>query len=879
MIIEASDDTGVSGYYLSEDDDTAPTLSSTWLDSEPTSYTLSGTGEHRLYLWVRDEAGNISTVAGTSVTYSSSDTTSPVISAFTCPVTTGVATVSLTIEASDNTGVTGYYLSEDDNTAPTLSSTWLDGEPTSYTLSGEGSHTLYLWVKDAAGNISDVASTSVNYDATAPVISEFTCPETTTEATIALAITASDAQGVTAYLVKEENITPGIDDSNWTESQPSNYTLSAEGIHTLYLWVKDAAGNISDVSSSSVIYDATAPVISAFSCPATTDVATVSLSITVSDNTGITGYYLSEDNNTAPTLLSTWLDSEPTSYTLSAEGSHTLYLWVKDEAGNISEVASASVTYTGSEAPAHFTTVWSGNGYNHMNFMIVLAQVDETDLSAGDEIGIFDGNLCVGAAVLTGAVSSDDMLTMVASSDDGTGNGYTEEDTILYRVYLKSTDEEIDICSAIYTENENLDSDGKFKVGGSAAVSLSCDNLKEQTINVMENWNIISVFVQPSSPSMSSVFEEAVNNESLYKVLDQGGNSYEDWGVYGGWKNNIGDFTVGQGYQLKASSDFTFSVLGTSIPLPLEIPLTGGWNIISYPSAQGSDATEVFSSLMEQNVLRKVMDEEGNSMQDWGESLGGWTNNIGNLVPGKGYRVYVYSDCSLTINSGVEKSLRIVPRVARGTHFTPVYKGNGYFHMDMNIPDLSATGLEKGDEVAFFDGDRCVGSAKVSSSDIDFNRLSVACSSDDDCDGIPNGFLPGNPVTVKVFYNGEESNLSVEYLKGVPVYEQGGTAVITFNVKQAEETGLSGSFSFDAHVYPNPFDNQLTIEVDMGDDKSLSIDIIDITGKVVRRIYQGEAETDHVVLKWNGENESGRLVSPGIYFCKINEKVIRIVRQ
>jgi len=47
----------------------------------------------------------------------------------------------------------------------------------------------------------------------------------------------------------------------------------------------------------------------------------------------------------------------------------------------------------------HFTPV--GNFTNAMNINLVQAKVNGINFVAGDEIGIFDGGICVGAAVLT----------------------------------------------------------------------------------------------------------------------------------------------------------------------------------------------------------------------------------------------------------------------------------------------------------------------------------------------------------------------------------------------------------------------------------------------------------------------------------------------
>lgn len=81
------------------------------------------------------------------------DTTPPSCSAFALqsPVTSLSVPVS-TLTCEDNVEVTGYYWSES-ATPPTVGSSW-QTIPSSITVGGAGSRTVYLWSIDAANNIS-----------------------------------------------------------------------------------------------------------------------------------------------------------------------------------------------------------------------------------------------------------------------------------------------------------------------------------------------------------------------------------------------------------------------------------------------------------------------------------------------------------------------------------------------------------------------------------------------------------------------------------------------------------------------------------------------------------------------------------------------------
>lgn len=94
------------------------------------------------------------------------DTTAPTITAFTLTgdLVTAKRTVTFDISATDDVGVTGWFLSETDATPEAGDADWTDTKPTDHEVStGHAVKTIYIWAKDAAGNISESASISVTY--------------------------------------------------------------------------------------------------------------------------------------------------------------------------------------------------------------------------------------------------------------------------------------------------------------------------------------------------------------------------------------------------------------------------------------------------------------------------------------------------------------------------------------------------------------------------------------------------------------------------------------------------------------------------------------------------------------------------------------------
>src|SRR3989338_6695288 len=198
------------------------------------STNLSGTVTVTLRASDLANPANSMTTETSSFTITSGGTThttaptSPSISFGSATTSSQLATA--TISASDDTGVTGYYLSESSTTPSITSSGWTSVPSTtsynsnvSFTLSsGNGTKTVYVWFKDAVGNISSPANATITLnqtDTTAPTspsISINSGATSTTTASVTLTLSASDDTGVTGYYASESSITPSLTATGWT---------------------------------------------------------------------------------------------------------------------------------------------------------------------------------------------------------------------------------------------------------------------------------------------------------------------------------------------------------------------------------------------------------------------------------------------------------------------------------------------------------------------------------------------------------------------------------------------------------------------------------------------------------------------------------------
>lgn len=250
LTVEAKDNkggTGVVAYGINQEDGIK------WQSEAKFNITANGT----YTFYVKDAVGNVSEVTENSTTeVEYIDKTDPSIQVSYDPKTWTNNTVTVTVTAIDNeSGIpeTGAYSLDSETN-------WQDDNK--FTISDNAKHTVY--VKDNAGNIGSRKFTA-EYDNIAPTITDikvtrtnifgtkeykkddFTSPLLNYDFQI---IAEDDKSGVAFY---------SVDGKNWD----TNATLSLKGGQNKYtFYVKDAAGNVSEVYIFSLKSDTTAPTVS-----------------------------------------------------------------------------------------------------------------------------------------------------------------------------------------------------------------------------------------------------------------------------------------------------------------------------------------------------------------------------------------------------------------------------------------------------------------------------------------------------------------------------------------------------------------------------------------------------------------------------------------
>jgi len=150
-------------------------------------------------------------------------------------------------------GIVGAYYKLDSPPSAWNDGTWMPGDNrvqiTGISVNGEATHPLYVWLRDAAGNVNPAARQMVTlrYDRTPPTSVVVVAPAKTTDTQFLVSWSANDAVSGIAYFGVEYISTQDV---NWQAWLPSTTALSAlftapaTGVdYTFRVMAYDFAGN------------------------------------------------------------------------------------------------------------------------------------------------------------------------------------------------------------------------------------------------------------------------------------------------------------------------------------------------------------------------------------------------------------------------------------------------------------------------------------------------------------------------------------------------------------------------------------------------------------------------------------------------------------
>jgi large repetitive protein len=403
------DGTGDYRYELSPPGDLD--LTSGAISVATTSFTTGVTledGNFTLSVQERDQIGNWS-VSGTAVV--AVDITTPPLPSVSGTTPTSDSTPLWTLGSgtgSDGIGTFRYKIDDSDLSSGAIQTSSTGVSPTLSLV--DGSHTLYLEERDAAGNWSDPVSFTLVVDTTVPTPSVLASTPTSDDTpTWFFASGGGDGNGSFRFKLDDAYLANGA-----TQTTATSFTASPlpDNPYTLYVQERDNLGNWSSSGSFTLSVNTTSPANPLVTGLSPTNNSRPTWTWGTGGSGGSGNYRHKFDNNDLSFgAISTTQTGFTTGFPLLG-GDYTLYVQERNAVHNWSDSGSFQITVdltppnapdvVGTTPTSSQTPTWTWSGDLTSGSGVYRYSLDDSDLSTGatetitasfnEPLGLNDGN-------------------------------------------------------------------------------------------------------------------------------------------------------------------------------------------------------------------------------------------------------------------------------------------------------------------------------------------------------------------------------------------------------------------------------------------------------------------------------------------------------
>jgi hypothetical protein len=298
-------------------------------------------------------------------------------------------------------------------------------------------------------------------------------------------------------------------------------------------------------------------------------------------------------------------------------------------------------------------------------------------------------------------------------------------------------------------------------------------------------------------------------------------------------------------------------------------------NMISY-LPEGCMATDQVFSGYEDDILIVKNDSGDYYVPSFG------VMTLTELCPGEGYAIFLsgtedidfmYPDAGLA-RTALAELWEDYKYDSESMHYADMIAPTGISH-PIILDDIMGA-VSVGDEVAAYANGELVGATKIA--DLDMPVVVSTWGGYHDYDISLEGYNVGDAIELRLWSQSYGKELRVDIsLQGSTYGETpltSGSMVVTLADAQPTDYALTQN-------YPNPFNPSTTIEFNVGVDSHVSINVYDITGRLVTMLADGYyvSGTDGYSVIWNGVDSQGSMVSAGLYIYTLQSETQTITRK
>ena len=552
-------------------------------------------------------------------------------------------------------------------------------------------------------------------------------------------------------------------------------------------------------------------------------------------------YSLTVTDAASTTVTGSWTITQPTALDLSS------FLMLEPDCNNGND-GEITVYAAGGTAP--YTYLWSTGSTNQ--YTVNLA-------ADGYSVTVTDANGCTATTTIIvtepTVISLSGLVTdvTVAGGSDGAVDLTVSGGTTPYTYVWSNATTTEDISglmagsyTVIVTDANGCLSSDMF------IVSEPPSGYDIQTLTLNQGWSIFSTYIDPTIPSIDSVFVSIASDVIMIKS----GVGTVYWPIFG--VNMIGNMVIGEGYQIKMDSMLTLDVTGVAVvPELTPISVVAGWSIIGYLRQSDADISLMLASISADLEMAK----SGAGTVYWPSFS---VNMIGNEIVGEGYQLKMNAADTLLYpaNSSSSKVDIYIPETQ---YFSkPINTGN---NMTLGIPNSSWVIFPNiGDEVAVYSPDGLL----VGSSVYNGDNMAITIWGDDELSEEVVGMQKGDHFVIKYYNNvtGVENVLEVTgWIDGDNTFTTNAISIVEkIHVKRIHEFSLHVNEFMLMQNTPNPFKDKTTISFYLPIECQATIELYNSMGERIMVLYSGIAsgnvETIHELSQLPAGTYYYRLQTP-----------------
>ncbi len=385
----------------------------------------------------------------------------------------------------------------------------------------------------------------------------------------------------------------------------------------------------------------------------------------------------------------------------------------------------------------------------------------------------------------------------------------------------------------------------------SAPILFETTNEVFQELPVKVGWQWLSFNLNSTDLNSSNSLMRTMQASQGDQIKGLAG--IDDYTTSNGWAGSLGALKTGEMYKLRLAKSGEISYSGAIIlPQDKTIDIIQGWNWLGFVPTVNMAINEALGSLTATSgdIIKSQL-----QFAIYEQNIG-WIGSLKTLRPGVGYMLKAVGPGSLT------------------------YPNEGLINgRSLDEPELVDFGSWRYDPSQFADNMTVI--ASISGlENVDAGQFLVGAFINGEIRSVAEAiYVPGSEsYRFFITIGGDTPDEPISF----KIMDRSGSIYTAPETLSYSNNALSGSLSNpfeltysdelwpdDITAFPNPFDQTIRFSGVAPDDDHMSINIYDMTGKLVRKLFDGRVDKGQWRVTWDGQGQEGGFLRSGVYLVRV----------